>query len=118
MLVDDSATTLMLEKAVLESSTSYDLVLARNGEEAVEKAVSEKPDLILMDVVMPRMDGFEACRNMRAREETKSTPIILVTTRGSEQDFETGYMSGCNDYITKPFEGPEITTLLKHYLGE
>jgi CheY-like chemotaxis protein len=68
LLVDDSSTTLLIEEMTLREHTQYELVLARDGEEAVEKAIAEQPNLILMDVVMPRMNGFDACREMRRHE--------------------------------------------------
>jgi CheY-like chemotaxis protein len=78
----------------------------------------EHPSLILMDVVMPRMNGFEACKRMRLESTLRETPIILVTTRGEEEYVEAGFQSGCNDYITKPIDSFELVTLLHSYLGE
>ncbi|HEV2112897.1 MAG TPA: response regulator, partial [Terriglobales bacterium] len=86
--------------------------------DAIARAVEQNPDLVLMDVVMPRMNGFEACKRMRSQESLRSTPIILVTTRGEEEYVEAGYQSGCNDYITKPINSRELVTLLQSYLGE
>lgn len=115
LLVDDQNTVLMMEQMMLKSS-GYDLVIARNGAEAVEKALAERPDLILLDVIMPKMDGFEACRTLRAHEETRHVPIIMVTTRGEAVNVETGYAAGCTAYVTKPFSAPELLTKLKGYL--
>jgi CheY-like chemotaxis protein len=84
----------------------------------VEKAQLERPDLVLMDVVMPRMNGFEACKRMRQQPGTRDIPIVLVTTRGEESYMEAGFQSGCNDYITKPVDGAELVALLQSYLGE
>ncbi|HEX6095569.1 MAG TPA: response regulator [Thermoanaerobaculia bacterium] len=117
LLVDDSNTILMMERMILTKGP-YDLVTASNGEEAVAKALTELPDLILMDVVMPKMNGFEACRRIRGEESIGSTPIIMVTTRGEVQNVETGFESGCNDYVTKPINGTELMAKLKSYLGE
>ncbi|HEY0142479.1 MAG TPA: response regulator [Thermoanaerobaculia bacterium] len=115
LLVDDSQTVLLMEKMIL-SKGPYTLVTANNGEEAVARATAEKPDLILMDVVMPKMNGFEACRALR--EKAIDAPIIMVTTRGEEPNVETGYASGCSDYITKPINGPELLAKLRGFLGE
>ena len=117
LLVDDSNTILMMERMILTKGP-YDLVTASDGEEAVEKALSERPDLILMDVVMPKMNGFDACRRIRGEESIGSTPIIMVTTRGEVQNVETGFESGCNDYVTKPINGAELMSKLKTLLGE
>ncbi len=117
LLVDDSATVLLLERMIL-SKSEYDVVTARDGQEGVEKALAEKPDLILMDVVMPRMDGFEACRKLREADDTKSIPVIMVTTRGELASVETGYASGCNDYVTKPINGLELLAKVRSCLGQ
>jgi len=118
LLVDDSKTALMMERALLEKHTSYQCVTAADGQEAVEKANQECPDLILMDVVMPRMNGFEACQKMRQQPSTREITIVLVTTRGEESYMDAGFQSGCNDYITKPVNGTELVALLQSYLGE
>jgi CheY-like chemotaxis protein len=108
----------MMERDILERRTTYVCVTASDGQEAVEKAQLEHPDLILMDVVMPRMNGFEACKAMRRQPGTREIPIVLVTTRGEESYMEAGFQSGCNDYITKPVDGAELVALLQSYLGE
>jgi CheY-like chemotaxis protein len=118
LLVDDSTTTLMMEEMILKQRTAYETVTAKDGLDAIARAVEETPDLVLMDVVMPRMNGFEACKRMRLENSLKNTPIILVTTRGEEEYVEAGFQSGCNDYITKPINSRELVTLLHNYLGE
>jgi two-component system alkaline phosphatase synthesis response regulator PhoP len=115
LLVDDSATTLMMEQMVLRGQP-YQIVTAKNGREAVATAASERPDLILLDVVMPEMNGFEACRQIRQQESTRDVPIIMVTTKGEEQNVEAGFESGCNDYITKPINGAELLTKVRGFL--
>jgi DNA-binding response OmpR family regulator len=115
LLVDDSITTLMMEQMVLRTQP-YKLITARNGREAVEKSAAERPDLILLDVMMPEMNGFEACRRIRENRETVQTPIIMVTTRGEENSVETGFQNGCNDYITKPINGTELLAKVRALL--
>ena len=117
LLVDDSATILMMERTILMKGP-YDVVTASDGEQGVAKALTEKPDLILMDVIMPRMNGFEACRRIREEEGIRATPIIMVTTRGEETNVEMGYQAGCSDYVTKPINAVELMTKLKSYLGD
>ncbi len=75
------------------------------------------PDLILMDVVMPRMTGIEACRQIRLQDATRHIPIILVTTRGEPENVEQGYASGCNDYVTKPINGAELISKIEDLIG-
>jgi DNA-binding response OmpR family regulator len=118
LLVDDSTTTLMMEEMILKRGTNYDCITAKDGLDAISRAVADAPDLVLMDVVMPRLNGFEACKRMRMEDSLRETPIILVTTRGEEEYVEAGFQSGCNDYITKPINSFELVTLLKNYLGE
>jgi CheY-like chemotaxis protein len=118
LLVDDSSTALMMEEMILKQRTTYECVTAKDGLDAISRAVVEAPDLVLMDVVMPRMNGFEACKRMRLESTLRETPIILVTTRGEEEYVEAGFQSGCNDYITKPIDSFELVTLLHSYLGE
>jgi len=116
LVVDDSKTAMFMVTTILKREP-YDLVTAHDGQQAVEVAVVERPDLILMDVVMPRKTGFEACRELKQREDTKSIPVILVTTRGEGENVETGFESGCNDYVTKPINATELLSKLRNYLG-
>jgi CheY-like chemotaxis protein len=117
LLVDDSQTVLLLHRMML-TDRGYELLTARDGQEAVEKALAERPDIIFMDVIMPRMSGYEACRVLRERPETRDIPIIMVTTRGEPHSVEQGYASGCTDYITKPFNGDELMARLRSHLAE
>lgn len=115
LLVDDSATILMMERMIL-SKLPYDCVTAMNGAEAIVKAAAERPDLILMDVIMPQMNGFEAVKRIRESEAMRETPIIMVTTRGEAQNIESAYAAGCNDYVTKPINSAELMAKMRTYL--
>ncbi len=117
LLVDDSATALMMERMVLAKG-QYDLVTACDGEQALKAALAERPDLILLDVVMPKKDGFTVCRALRSEPATQAVPIIMVTTRGEEANVEVGFAAGCNDYVTKPIDGLELMTKVRNFLGE
>ena len=117
LIVDDSSTILMMEKFILRNDP-YVLITATDGEEAVRKAVTDQPDLILLDVIMPRMNGFEACRLIRENEASKHIPIIMVTTRGEAANVETGWLSGCTDYVTKPINATELLAKVRNLLGE
>jgi CheY-like chemotaxis protein len=116
LLVDDSNTVLMMEKMIL-SKGPFDLVVARDGVEAVAKSRTEQPDIILLDVMMPNLDGLSACAAIRAQPETAGIPIIMVTTRGEEHNIETAFRNGCTDYVTKPINGLELLTKLHNILG-
>lgn len=117
LLVDDANMVLKIEQLMLRES-GYELLTARNGAEAVETARDARPDLIVLDVVMPEMDGIEACRRIRSMPETARTPIIMVSTRFEKINIEAGLAAGCNEYMTKPFLGPELVEKLKSYLDE
>jgi CheY-like chemotaxis protein len=116
LLVDDSATALMMERMILDRGR-YEVVTARNGAEAIEKAIALRPDAIVMDVMMPEMSGLEACRSIRAHASLRNTPVILVTTRGEPEHVEAGFSSGCNDYVTKPVDAVELLSKLQSVLG-
>lgn len=117
LLVDDSSTVLLMERMIL-SRSEFDVITAKDGIEGLEKARAERPDLILMDVVMPRMDGFEACRRLRQEPDMKAIPVIMVTTRGELASMEAGFASGCSDYVTKPINGSELLTKVRSCLGQ
>ena len=114
--VDDSSTTLLMEEMLFRTHTKFQLVVARNGEEAVRKALAEMPSLILLDIVMPKMNGFAACREIRKHPALKRVPIIMVTSRGESWNVEEGFESGCNDYVTKPFNVAELIEIVNGYL--
>jgi CheY-like chemotaxis protein len=116
LLVDDSPTVLLMERILLQDGP-YEILSASNGEEALKLARSERPHAIVMDVVMPGMDGYEVCTRLRAEESTRTTPIILVTTRSSLESLERGYASGCSDYIVKPFEAMELRMKIASFVG-
>ena len=116
LLVDDSATSRMKSRALFGNHSGYEVVSACDGKEGVEKALALKPDLILMDVEMPRMSGIEACRLLRKNDATKNTPIILLTMRGEKSAVQTGFDSGCTEYMLKPVNEEKLLTVLKKYL--
>lgn len=107
LVVDDSRTSLFMETMILRKH-HYEVITASDGAEAVDKAVAEQPDLVLMDVVMPRMTGLEACAELRRREDTREIPVILCTTRGESDNVEAGWAAGCDEYVTKPIKGLDV----------
>ena len=117
LLVDDSSTILMMEKFILRNGP-YEIVTATNGEEGVLKAAEQMPDLILLDVIMPKMGGFEACRLLRSNRATSTIPIIMVTTRGEAANVEAGWANGCTDYVTKPINAIELLAKVRNFLGD
>lgn len=116
MIVDDEAHIVELVKVVLED-TSYEILEAYDGEEAMAKIISEKPDLILLDIMLPRMDGYEVCKRLKADEATKSIPVVMLTAKGQEVDKVKGYQSGADSYMTKPFSPLRLLTELEEKLS-
>ena len=116
LIVDDSPTEIHVLKTMLEKN-GYETLTAASGEEGVETAKAEKPDVILMDVVMPGMNGFQATRQLTRDAQTSGIPIIIVTTKDQETDRVWGLRQGAKDYVTKPAEEKELLGKIKQVLG-
>lgn len=96
----------------------FEVVSASNGAEAVELAASERPDLILMDVRMPRMTGYQACEAIKQIPETQNTPVIFLSAKGQESEIQEGLGAGATKYILKPFAPDDLTLQVKQVLEE
>lgn len=96
----------------------YEVTAAANGEEAVAMAPKENPDLILMDVRMPRMTGYEACRILKANPEMKDIPIVFLSAKGQESEIQTGLEVGAEEYLLKPFAPDQLTERVKEILAK
>lgn len=116
LIIDDSPTALVWQLLLLQGE-QYDTLTASDGAEGVRVALAERPDLILLDVTMPEMDGFAACRALRGAPETRGVPILMVTTNGDMESTLAGFEAGCNEYITKPLERTEYLTKVRSYLA-
>ena len=117
LLVDDSSTSRMTTRMLLAGHESYVLSSACDGEEGVEKAIAEVPNLILMDIEMPRMNGIEACRLLKQNAATRNIPVVLLTMRGEEPFMRQAFASGCNDFLTKPVNEQKLATVIRKYLS-
>ena len=115
LVVDDNEQNLELLVAYLET-LGCPVVTAIDGVDALEKIAAEKPDLILLDIMMPRMSGFEVCRKIKSDPTTRDTPVIMVTALNELTDIERGVESGTDDFITKPVNRLELTTRVKSLL--
>lgn len=114
LLVDDSPTHLNnLRDAV--AGTDARIVTATNGKEAVERTLAEKPDLVLMDIVMDGLDGYGACREIVRNEATRHTPVVFVTTKDQRADKMWGERQGGKGFITKPFQKQEVLDQVQRY---
>ncbi len=94
----------------------FEVVLAADGIEAVEKAPLEQPDLIILDVRMPKMTGYEACRQLKENPATNGIPIVFLSAKGQEEEIQQGLASGAVEYIVKPFAPDELTDQVKDIL--
>lgn len=116
LLVDDSNTVLMMQQSILDGCP-YDLLVAKNGEEGVAQAQRERPDLILMDVNMPRLDGVGARARLLGDEATRGIPVVFVTTKLELPGLEKK-LGGAFDHVLKPFDADSLRAKVKQYLGE
>lgn len=115
LVVDDNAANIDVMLTFLEAE-GYDLSIANSGEMALKIARHSQPDLILMDVMMPGMNGFETCRKLKADESTMEIPIIFVTAKKEVEDIVEGFRSGGIDYIAKPFRQEEVLSRVGTHL--
>jgi CheY-like chemotaxis protein len=118
LLVDDSATSLTMNRIVITKKTPHEVLTAENGLEGLRLAAAHRPDLILLDVMMPGMDGLEVCRNLRSKSETSRIPIVLLTYRSGDDIVKRGYESGCTAYLNKPLEDAKLLQTITAYLGD
>jgi DNA-binding response OmpR family regulator len=116
LAADDDEDILGLVAFRLERA-GYTVIVARDGEEALELAVKEQPDLAVLDVMMPKLDGFELTRRLRAEETTSRMPIILLTARSQDADVQRGFEAGADDYVRKPFSPDELRARVQAILG-
>ncbi|MEW6736840.1 MAG: response regulator [Acidobacteriota bacterium] len=114
LVVDDSPTDLRLMINALQNR-GYKVITAIDGEEALDKASQERPDLLVLDVVLPKKNGFQVCRQLKTAPDTKDIKIILVTSKDQVTDRFWGLKQGADEYLTKPFEDKELIALVaKH----
>ena len=115
LIVDDTDFNRDLVVQLLEDE--YDMVIAENGEEALQKSEAERPDLILMDLGMPVMDGWEATRLLKANSDLRHIPVIAVTSHAMVGDEIEARKAGCDDYLSKPVDDEALLKKIKKFLG-
>ena len=116
LIIDDSPTEVHVFKSMLQKN-KIDVSVATNGEEGIEKAIEIKPDCILMDVVMPGKNGFQATRDLSRNPETASIPVIIITTKDQETDKIWGMRQGARDYIVKPAKESDLIARINKVLA-
>jgi len=115
MVVDDAYSDLMLMESILKSA-GHQVVSLIDGEELEEKMSAERPDMLLLDIVMPRRNGYELLRALRKDERTRTTPIVLVSSKNQESDRAWGKRQGADDYLTKPFTSSQLLTMVGRFV--
>jgi DNA-binding response OmpR family regulator len=117
ILIADDEPNIVISLEYLLKREGYQVVVARDGQEALEAIVREHPDLVLLDVMMPHKTGFEVCQAVRASPGVEQTPILMLTARGRETDVAKGMALGANAYMTKPFSTRELVQKVAEMLG-
>lgn len=117
LLVDDHRTVQRLMEAIVRVR-GYQLIYAENGQQGITMAREEQPDIILLDVMMPELDGFKVCQYLKENEETRNIPVLFLTARGAEGDLETGRKVGAEGFMTKPVQTMEVLNTIERLLKE
>ncbi len=118
ILIVDDERDIVETLAFMLKQKGYECIAAYDGEEGLKLAKEEAPDLIILDVMMPKINGYKICRLLKFDTKYKEIPIIMVTARGQAQDIQIGEETGADEYITKPFEFNELFDTVQKYVGE
>ncbi len=117
ILVADDEPNIVISLEYLLKREGYVVVIARDGQEALESITRERPDLVLLDVMMPKKTGFEVCQAVRASDDLQATKILMLTAKGRDTDLAKGLAMGADAYITKPFSTRELVQKVAEMLG-
>ncbi len=117
LIVEDEESLLKLE-SILLTSKGYDVKGVSNGQAALDALDTVKPDLILLDIMLPEIDGFEVCRRIKSAPETRHIPIIMLTAKKSREDMARGEQVGADWYITKPFKSAMVIETIQRFLAK
>lgn len=116
LVCDDERSIVRLIQVNLERQ-GWEVVTAYDGKEGLEKIMSEKPDICVLDVMMPYMDGFEVLKNLRREPSTQKLPVVMLTAKAQDKDVFEGYHYGADVYLTKPFNPMELVTFIKRIIA-
>jgi DNA-binding response OmpR family regulator len=117
MVVEDESSIAVALEFLLQQQ-GYRTMVARNGEEALTLAAQDKPDLILLDIMLPLLSGFEVCRRIRADNTMPATRIIMLTAKGRDSEVQKGFAAGADAYLMKPFSTKELLAMVREQLGD
>ncbi|GIV03309.1 MAG: response regulator [Armatimonadetes bacterium] len=115
LVCDDERSIVRLIQVNLERQ-GWEVITAYDGKEGLEKILKEKPDVVVLDVMMPYMDGFEVLKNLRREPDTQNIPVVMLTAKAQDKDVFEGYHYGADVYLTKPFNPMELVTFIKRIL--
>jgi twitching motility two-component system response regulator PilH len=117
LVVDDSPTVLnMIADMLVE--VGHEVLTATNGEDAVRSAIQEQPNLVLLDVILPKINGYQVCRQLKSTPETGHIPVVLVTRKAKDSDRHWGMEQGADDYITKPFDANDLLSVVGRFVPQ
>jgi DNA-binding response OmpR family regulator len=108
VLIAEDEPNIVISLEFLLKGAGYEVTVARDGEEALRQVGMLRPDLVVLDIMLPSVSGFEVCRRIRERRESKDTKVLMLTARGLESEIEKGMAAGANAYMTKPFATREL----------
>jgi twitching motility two-component system response regulator PilG len=116
LVVEDEESLLKLE-SILFSSKGYQVTGVRDGKSALESIAADRPDVVVLDIMLPDLDGFEVCRAIKENPQTCTLPVIMLTAKKSSQDLERGKQAGADAYITKPFKSVKVLEVIEGLVG-
>ena len=116
LICDDDPAILRVLQVNLEIE-GYEVLTAQHGEQAVEVATAEKPDLIILDIMMPRLDGYQACERIKQNEDTADIPVIFLSAKAQQSDIDKGKGFGVAEYLTKPFDPLELVEVVERLIA-
>lgn len=116
ILIADDEPNILISLEFLMKREGYEVRLARDGQEAIDAILAHRPDLVLLDVMMPRKSGFDVCQEVRATESVRDTRILMLTAKGRDTDVAKGLALGANAYMTKPFSTRELVEKVREML--
>jgi len=118
VLIADDDPSIVISLEYLLRNAGYRVLVARDGQETYECIVRDRPDLVLLDLMLPRMSGYEVCERVRGDPATRDIPIVMLTAKGREVERAKGMALGASDYVTKPFSTSELLQHVRRHLGE
>jgi DNA-binding response OmpR family regulator len=117
LVVEDEESLLKLE-SILLSSKGYNVTGVMDGKSALEEVMAHRPDLVILDIMLPEIDGFEVCRRIKENPATSTIPVVMLTAKKNSQDVARGAEVGANAYLTKPFKSAKVIEVIEELLGD